>query len=490
MSNTEIDYRAHPVLFVDDEQDNLDTIRHNFKKLFDLHTATSGEEGLEILKALDPAVIVSDQRMKPNQYNGIQFLQKARKVRHEAVGVILTAYPDVPDLIDAVNSGDVYRYLTKPFDSKELRITVCQAIERHVLLRENRRLVERLKELASYHQQESEARFNFGELIGKSQELEKVLATIKQVAPTASTVLLRGESGTGKELIARAIHNNSPRKDKPFVKVSCAALAPGILESELFGHEKGSFTSAIGRKLGRFELADEGTIFLDEVGDIPMETQVKLLRVLQEREFERVGGTETIRVDVRIVSATNRPLEELIRTGKFREDLYYRLNVFPIVSPPLRKRASDIPVLARHFIAKFGKVTGKQVRDLSDGSLTKLMSYQWPGNVRELENVMERALILAQHELIDEGDLDFGSRPMSFSDTPTSSVSSPGALTQDPSGQRGEGLTGILEDIERRRLVEAMNKHNGRKAEAARDLGINRSTLYYRLKKYGLLSEE
>ena len=489
MSNTEIDYRAHPVLFVDDEQDNLDTIRHNFKKLFDLHTATSGEEGIEMLKSLDPAVIVSDQRMKPNQYNGIQFLQKARKVRPEAVGVILTAYPDVPDLIDAVNSGDVYRYLTKPFDSKELRITVCQAIERHVLLRENRRLVERLKELASYHQQESEARFNFGELIGKSQELEKVLATIKQVAPTASTVLLRGESGTGKELIARAIHNNSPRKDKPFVKVSCAALAPGVLESELFGHEKGSFTSAIGRKLGRFELADEGTIFLDEVGDIPMETQVKLLRVLQEREFERVGGTETIRVDVRIVSATNRPLEDLIRTGKFREDLYYRLNVFPIVSPPLRKRVGDIPVLARHFLAKFGKVTGKQVRDLSDGSLTKLLSYQWPGNVRELENVMERALILAQHELIDESDLDFGSRPMSFSDTPISHFPNPNALTHSPSGQHGEGLTGILEDIERRRLVEAMNKHNGRKAEAARDLGINRSTLYYRLKKYGLLDE-
>ena len=238
-----------------------------------------------------------------------------------------------------------------------------------------------------------------------------MISTIKQVAPTASTVLLRGESGTGKELIARAIHNNSPRKDKPFVKVSCAALAPGVLESELFGHEKGSFTSAIGRKLGRFELADEGTIFLDEVGDIPMETQVKLLRVLQEREFERVGGTETIRVDVRIVSATNRPLEELIRTGKFREDLYYRLNVFPIVSPPLRRRSSDIPVLARHFLAKFGKVTGKQVRDLSDGSLAKLSSYQWPGNVRELENVMERALILAQHELIDESDLDFGYCP-------------------------------------------------------------------------------
>lgn len=491
MSHTEIDYRAHPVLFVDDEQDNLDTLRHNFKKLFAMHTATSGEEALEILKTLDAAVIVSDQRMKPNQDTGIQFLQKAKKARPESVGVILTAYPDVPDLIDAVNSGDVYRYLTKPFDSKELRVTVCQAIERHVLMRENRRLMERLKELAAYHQQESEARFNFGELIGKSQELEKVIATIKQVAPTSSTVLLRGESGTGKELIARAIHNNSQRKDKPFVKVSCAALAPGVLESELFGHEKGSFTSAVARKLGRFELADEGTIFLDEVGDLPMETQVKLLRVLQEREFERVGGTETIRVDVRIVSATNRPLEDLIRAGKFREDLYYRLNVFPIVSPPLRKRAGDIPVLARHFLAKFGKVTGKQVRDVSDAALAKLLAYPWPGNVRELENVMERALILAQGELLEESDLDFGPRSASFPEpafTPFPSNAAPIFEQGDPKG-KNEGLTDILEDIERRRLVEAMTKHNGRKAEAARELGINRSTLYYRLKKYGLLDE-
>jgi two-component system, NtrC family, response regulator AtoC len=487
MPHPEIDYRAYPVLVVDDEPDNLDTIRHNFRKLFELHTAQSAEEALEILKTVDAAVILSDQRMsndpQKRSLNGIPFLREARKLRTEAIGIILTAYPDVPDLIDAVNSGDVYRYLTKPFDSKELRITLCQAIERYVLLRENRRLMERLQELNNYHQNESQERFNFGELIGSSSELERVLATVRQVAPTASTVLLRGESGTGKELVARAIHNNSPRRAKPFVRVSCAALAPGVLESELFGHEKGSFTSAVARKLGRFELADEGTIFLDEVGDIPMETQVKLLRVLQEREFERVGGAETIKVDVRIISATNRHLEELIRAGKFREDLYYRLNVFPITLPPLRKRSGDIPVLARHFLAKFGKVTGRSVSQMSAGALQKLVGYAWPGNVRELENVMERALILAQGDEISEADLDFGTRAFVFPPEPTP-LERREAL--EPIERTG-ALNEVLEEIEKRRLLDAMEKHGGRKAEAARELGINRSTLYYRLKKYGLV---
>lgn len=491
MSHPEIDHRAYPVLVVDDEQDNLDTIRYNYRKVFDLHTATSGEEGLEILKTLDAAVILSDQKMAQKKLSGIEFLREARKLRPDAVGLLLTAWPDIPSLIDAINSGDVYRYLTKPFDSKELRVTIAQSIERHVLIRENRRLMEKLAELANYHRQESEARFNFGELIGKSPELERVLATVKQVAPTSSTVLLRGESGTGKELVARAIHVNSPRRDKPFVGVNCAALAPGVLESELFGHEKGSFTNAVSRKLGRFELADEGTIFLDEVGDLPMETQVKLLRVIQEREFERVGGTETIRVDVRIISATNRNLEELIRAGKFREDLYYRLNVFPIYLPPLRKRSGDIPILARHFLHKFGRVTGKTVRGISEGALQKLCSYPWPGNVRELENVMERALILAQGDEISEADLDFGIRPYpALPDPVYQPLTAP--QIQEPASAvlstgKGEALNDVLEEIEKKRLLDAMEKHGGRKAEAARELGINRSTLYYRLKKYGLV---
>src|SRR5690606_19678790 len=236
------------------------------------------------------------------------------------------------------------------------------------------------------------------------------LAKVEQVAPTSSTVLLRGETGTGKELVAHAVHINSPREGKPFVRVNCAALAPGVLESELFGHEKGAFTGAVARRPGRFELADGGTLFLDEVGDLPMEVQIKLLRALQEREFERVGGTETISVDVRVISATNRDLEAMIDTGAFREDLYYRLNVFPIHLPALRERTGDIPILVDHFIGKFARSAGKRVSGCTPEAMEKLQSYTWPGNVRELENIVERAMILVKGDRVEAADLDFGRR--------------------------------------------------------------------------------
>jgi transcriptional regulator with GAF, ATPase, and Fis domain len=255
------------------------------------------------------------------------------------------------------------------------------------------------------------------------------------------------------------------------VKVNCAALAPGVLESELFGHEKGSFTGALARKLGRFELADSGTLFLDEVGDLSMEIQVKLLRVLQEREFERVGGTDTIKTDVRLVSATNKDLEQAIAAKEFREDLYYRLNVFPIYVPPLRERAEDIEPLAEHFVQRYAKSAGKKIAAISDAALDKLLAYPWPGNVRELENVIERAVILARGANLEADDLDFGRRLQSLH------VSLPASATD---------LPGQLEEIEKRRLMEAMAKHKGRKSDVARELGINRSTLYYRLKKFGL----
>jgi two-component system, NtrC family, response regulator HydG len=315
-------------------------------------------------------------------------------------------------------------------------------------------------------QRDADEEFNFGEIVGQAKALQEVLETVKQVAPTPSTVLIRGESGTGKELIARAIHHASPRAAKAFVRVNCAALASGVLESELFGHEKGSFTGAINRKLGRFELADGGTLFLDEVGDLSPEIQVKLLRVLQERELERVGGTETLKVDVRVVSATNRHLEELMQDGLFREDLYYRLNVFPILVPPLRDRLDDVERLATHFVARFATRCGKKVTGMSSEAIAKLGTYSWPGNVRELENVIERAIILSRGERVEEDDLDFGARRL-----PTASPTD---------------LSGALEELERRKLVEAIGKHRGRKSDVARELGINRSTLYYRLKKYGL----
>jgi transcriptional regulator with PAS, ATPase and Fis domain len=273
--------------------------------------------------------------------------------------------------------------------------------------------------------------------------------------------------------MARAIHLSSPRASKAFVKVNCAALAPGVLESELFGHEKGSFTGALARKLGRFELANGGTLFLDEIGDLSLDIQVKLLRVIQEREFERVGGTETIHVDVRLVSATNRDLEQAIAQGQFREDLYYRLNVFPIHMPPLRDRAEDIEPLAEHFVRRYSRSCGKKISGVADAALDKLLGYPWPGNVRELENVIERACILAKGAAIEAEDLDFGRRLQKL----TGSIGGPAA-----SGD----LPGQLEELEKRRLGEALAKHRGRKSEVARELGINRSTLYYRLKKLGL----
>src|SRR4029079_10888946 len=298
--------------------------------------------------------------------------REAQKVRPDAVGTILTAFTDVDVLIDAINQGQIYRYITKPWDAKEVRGLLSQAIERFHLRRDNRRLIEQLEQYTGYLNNEIHGAFDFGQIVGQSGALREVLAKVEQVAPTASTVLLRGETGTGKELVAHAIHINSPRVDKPFVRVNCAALAPGILESELFGHEKGAFTGAVARRSGRFELADGGTLFLDEVGDLPMEVQIKLLRALQEREFERVGGTETIRVDVRVVSATNRDLETMIDTGAFREDLYYRLNVFPIHLPALRERIDDLPPLVDHFIAKFSRSTGKRVLGCTGEAMDKL----------------------------------------------------------------------------------------------------------------------
>jgi len=475
------DLSAFPVLVVDDEPDNLDAFRFNFKRVFQIHTAGSGDEALKLLKDHDVAVIVTDQRMP--KMTGLEFLKAARGVRPDAVGIILTAFTDVDVLIESINLGHVYRYITKPWDAKEVKGVLTQAIERFHLRRENARLQSQLEQYAGYLTQEMHGEFDFGQIVGDAAALREVLQKVEQVAPTHSTVLLRGETGTGKELVAHAIHINSPRESKPFVRVNCAALAPGVLESELFGHEKGAFTGAVARRPGRFELADGGTLFLDECGDIPQDVQVKLLRVLQEREFERVGGQDTIRVDVRVVSATHRNLEQLIADGKFREDLYYRLNVFPIVLPPLRDRLEDLPRLVEHFVAKFNRVTGKSVRGFDHSALAALGQYQWPGNVRELENVVERAIIVARGHEVTASDLDFGRRAGMNTPMPTPAAGTPLSALQ---GSNAQPLQARLHEQEKSEIVAAIDRNQGNIAGAARALGINRSTLYYRLRKHGL----
>ena len=482
--------KDYPILIVDDEQDNLDAFRFNFKRSFNILCAQGGDEALELMREHDLAVIITDQRMP--RMTGLQLLQQAATIRPDAVGIILTAFTDVDVLVDAINLGHIYRYITKPWEAKEVRGVLTHAIERFALQRENQRLMAQLREYTGYLNQEIHGAFDFGNIIGDSPALHEVLEKVEQVAPTSSTVLLRGETGTGKELVAHAIHINSPREDRPFVRVNCAALAPGVLESELFGHEKGAFTGAVSQRPGRFELADGGTLFLDECGDLPMEVQIKLLRALQEREFERVGGTQTIKVDVRVISATNRDLERMIEQGKFREDLYYRLNVFPIHLPPLRERLDDLPALVTHFIAKFARSGMPQSPGMAQAALAKLGAYSWPGNVRELENIIERAMILARGREIGAEHLDFGRRAQNT--TPPRGVpivvpeaaSPPDDLAGSLGGDEQRPLSARLLDSERREIMAAVEKCNSNIAGAARLLGINRSTLYYRMRKHGL----
>jgi|JI10StandDraft_1071094.scaffolds.fasta_scaffold31599_3 Nif-specific regulatory protein len=481
-----LDPKQYPILVVDDEQDNLDAFRFNFRKVFDIVSAASGAEALEVLRQRDVAVIITDQRMP--KMTGLELLKEAKELRPDAVGIILTAFTDVDVLIEAITLGQVYRYITKPWDAKEVRGILQYALDRYHLTRENRRMTAQLAEYTGYLNQQIHGAFDFGNIIGDSPALREVLGKVEQVAPTVSTVLLRGETGTGKEMVAHAIHINSPREHKPFVRVNCAALAPGILESELFGHEKGSFTGAVERRRGRFELADGGTLFLDEVGDLPMEVQIKLLRTLQEREFERVGGTDTIKVDVRLVSATNRNLEKMIEEGEFREDLYYRLNVFPINLPPLRERHGDVPLLAQHFVAKFARQMGLRAGTLTPEAVAKLREYAWPGNVRELENIIERAMILARGGEVGAQHLDFGRRAQqssgSFPVTVHEAPSAPVVLA--PPSDDGKSLAERLLESEKKEIVAAVEKSKGNIASASRMLGINRSTLYYRLRKHGL----
>ncbi len=428
--------------------------------------AEDGEKGVEVATAQACDLVVTDYRLPG--IDGLEVLPRLKARAPGAEVILITAYGTIGLAVQAMQEGAA-DFITKPFSHEELRVKAEKALRRA----EERRELERVSAENVYLRQELEGRLNFGEIVGESPKMREVYATVEKVARTDASVLIYGESGTGKELIARAIHRASRRCDRPFVRVHYGALAEGVLESELFGHERGAFTGALRRKNGRFELAHTGSIFLDEVGDIPPSTQLKLLRVRQEREFERVGGEETLTVDVRIIAATNRDLAELVRQGRFREDLYYRLHIVPIYLPPLRERREDIPALTQHFLARLARELGKPQLSIEEEAMELLRSYQWPGNVRELENVLERAAVLADGSTITVADLP-----------PLRSPSEGPGVPQEGESLR---LEPVLERIERSYIERALAKAQGVKTEAARLLGLKPGALYYKLAKYGIM---
>ena len=414
--------------------------------------------GLQLVEKEEPDLVLTDLRM-PGM-DGIELLSKIKQLRPETMVILMTAYGTVKTAVRAMKLG-AEDYLGKPIDVEELEVILQRAMEKKGLLEETRHLRARL-----------EHKYRFDNLVGESPEMLAVFKSIRQVAPSSASVLLLGESGTGKELFAQALHQNSPRRLKPFVRVACAALPETLLESELFGHEKGSFTGAVSARAGRFEAAEGGTLFLDEIGDISPTVQVKLLRFLEEREFERVGGNKTFKVDVRIVAATHRDLKKKLEDGSFREDLYYRLNVIEINIPPLRERPGDIPILAQHFLHKYAQANGKEMEGLSDEVMGLLLGHTWPGNVRELENAMERAVVLATTTSL--GPLHF----------PTLRKTSPG-LTSSPAGASEVRIPGsTLAQLEREAILRTLEAVEGSTSRAAAVLDISPRKIQYKLKEY------
>ncbi len=443
------------ILVVDDEPAQRELVAGFLRKQgFDVVEAAGGGEAVTRFKREPFDLVLTDQRMP--DLSGLDVLEAVRSASPETAVVIMTAYGTIETAVSAIKAGAA-DYLTKPLNLDELLHRVHRVRERHHLVRENRELREALTE-----------RHRVEGIVGDSGQMQEVLSLVRRVAPSDATVLIRGESGTGKELIARALHYASPRAAGPLVKVNCAALAESLLEAELFGHEKGAFTGAIASRKGRFELADGGSIFLDEIGDLPPHLQVKLLRVLQEREFERVGSSRPVKVDVRLLAATHRNLEALVREGRFRDDLYYRINVVTIMLPPLRERREDLSPLIDHFLRTFAEKNGKTVRGMTREAREALLRYDYPGNIRELENLMERAVVLTRDDVIGMEDLPL-------------TLEAPAA----PSGERA-GLIAAVEGLERRMMREALAKAEGTQTRAAELLGISERVLRYKLRKYGL----
>jgi two-component system response regulator HydG len=446
------------ILVVDDEESHRIMLRAVLKEEgYEVSEASDGTEAVKAVEQEPFDLILMDIRMRT--MDGIEALGEIRKISPLVPVLIMTAYASVKTAVEALKAG-AFDYLTKPLDTDELKILIEKALEIYHLRAENVALKERLGD-----------RFNFSKIIGRSPRMKEVFDTLSLVAPTDATVLILGESGTGKELVANSIHHNSPRASQSFIKVSCAALPETLLEGELFGHEKGAFTGAIARREGRFQLAHRGTIFLDEVGEMSVTTQTKLLRVLQEKEFEPLGSTRTVKADVRVIAASNKDLEREVKEGRFREDLFYRLNVVPVSLPPLRERKEDIPTLAAHFFAVYRDKNRKELRDISGKAMDLLMRYDWPGNIRELENCMERAVILARGEIIAPADL-----PLPIQ-----------ALSRDREIQGLNLPSGIsLQEVERALILKTLDDTGGNRSRAAEILGINRRTLQNKLKEYGI----
>jgi DNA-binding NtrC family response regulator len=459
------------ILIVEDEPKMLRLLKLNLgEEGYSIRAAQDAEVGLNTLRQEKIDLVVTD--LKLPGMDGLEFLQAVKRADARIPVIVMTAYGTVETAVEAMKAG-ASDYVLKPFSLEEMKLIVRKELDVHNLREENRSLREALGK-----------RYEYKNIVAHSAKMQEVLATVERVAPTNSTVLLGGESGAGKDLIARAIHQHSRRASGPFVKINCTAIPENLLESELFGYEKGAFTGAVSSKPGKFELADKGTIFLDEIGDVPGTIQVKLLRVLQDREFERLGGTKTLKVDVRVVAATNQDLRAALEQGSFREDLYYRLNVVPINIPPLRERKEDIPYLVDHFIERFARGSGKAIRGITPAAQKSLMEFHWPGNVRELENIIERAVALSAGDMLDVADirLDLSPSRPAGGDVASAAMSVGGAPAFPPSGV-------TLEQFEDDIIKEALRRAGGNKSQAARLLGLSRNALRYRLSKMGVADE-
>jgi DNA-binding NtrC family response regulator len=439
------------ILVVDDEAIIRESLRDWLADAgYEVFTAENGSKALELIEKERLGIVIADLVM-PGM-DGIELMKKAKEIQPSIEVIIITAYASIPTAIAAMKEG-AYDYIEKPFCPERAELLIQKLAEHRKIVEENLSLRRRLEE-----------RHHFESIITKSSKMQRVIELIKVVAKSNATVLITGESGTGKELVARAVHSHSPRMGRPFVAVSCGALPESLLESELFGHEKGSFTGAYAQKKGKFEFANRGTLFLDEVGEMSGNIQVHLLRVLEEKEFTRVGGNEPIKVDVRVISATNKDLKRAIANGEFREDLYYRLNVVTIELPPLRERKEDIPLLAQHFLNKFALENDKEVTGFSPEATKSLLDYDWPGNVRELENAVERGVILAKGSLVTVADLPQESASLA----------------------RSVPIGRALREVERNHILSVLNGTGGNYSEAARVLGITRMTLYNKAREYSL----